>query len=174
MAFCGYHGWHDWYLAANLDPSGDRLGSHLIPGLEPAGVPKALAGGALPFTYNRIDELHAIAKAYGNQLAAIVMEPTRSQHPEAGFLESVGEIADQTGACLIFDEISVGFRLHLGGVHLRYGVTPDIAVFAKALANGVPMAAVIGKASVMEPAQTSFISSTFWTQRSGPPQRLPR
>ena len=168
VAFCGYHGWHDWYLAANLGADGDRLGSHLIAGLEPAGVPRGLAGTALPFTYNRIDELHAIVREHGHNLAAIVMEPTRSQPPEGGFLEKVRDISDKSGACLVFDEISVGFRLHHGGAHLRYGVMPDIAVFAKALANGIPMAAVLGRSAVMQAAQTSFISSTFWTEALGP------
>ena len=168
IAFCGYHGWHDWYLAANIDPSGDQLGAHLLPGLEPAGVPAALSGSAVPFTYNHIDELAEIARDHGSSLAAIAMEPTRSQPPENGFLEKVREIADNTGATLIFDEISVGFRLHHGGAHLRYGVQPDLAVFAKALANGIPMAAVLGREEVMQAAQRSFISSTFWTEALGP------
>lgn len=166
VAFCGYHGWNDWYLAANL-AEGDRLDGHLLPGLEPAGVPRALAGTALPFHYNKIDELKAIVSANGNQLAAIVMEPVRGSEPAEGFLEAVRQIATETGAVLIFDEVTSGWRLNTGGIHLRYGVTPDIAVFAKGMSNGYPMAAIIGKANVMEAAQTSFISSTFWTERIG-------
>jgi len=168
VAFCGYHGWHDWYLAANLDTSSDRLDGHLLPGLAPAGVPRGLAGSALPFAYNKIDELRKIVQQHGSELAAIVMEPTRSQLPAPGFLEAVREIADKTGAVFIFDEISVGFRLHCGGAHMHYGVTPDIAVFAKALGNGVPVAAIIGTDRVMQAAQGSFISSTFWTDGLGP------
>ena len=166
VAFCGYHGWHDWYLAANL-AAGDRLDGHLLPGLEPAGVPRALSGTALPFHYNKIDELKAIVSASGNQLAAVIMEPVRDNEPANGFLEEVRRIATDTGAVLIFDEVTSGWRLNTGGIHLRYGVTPDIAVFAKGMSNGYPMAAIIGKARVMEAAQTTFISSTYWTERIG-------
>lgn len=166
VAFCGYHGWHDWYLAANL-AAGDRLDGHLLPGLEPAGVPRALSGTALPFRYNNIEELKAIVSASGNQLAAIVMEPARENRPADGFLEAVRQIATDTGAVLIFDEVTSGWRLNTGGIHLLFGVTPDIAVFAKGMSNGYPMAAIIGKARVMEAAQTTFISSTYWTERIG-------
>ena len=174
VAFCGYHGWHDWYLAANVSAAGsdDRLGGHLFTGLDPAGVPALLAGTALPFTYNKIDELHAIVERHGGDLAAIVMEPTRTFEPAPGFLEGVRELADRAGAPLIFDEITSGFRLHLGGAHLRYGVAPDVAVFAKALGNGVPIAAVIGRARTMQAAQESFVSSTLWTEGLGVRRRI--
>ena len=181
LAFCGYHGWHDWYLAANLltaedgGDSGfvDRLGGgHLLPGLPPAGVPRGLAGTALPFTYNRIDELKAIVDRHGPELAAIVMEPTRSADPEPGFLESVRELADRCGARLVFDEISIGWRLCLGGSHLKYGVEPDIAVFAKTTGNGHPIAAVIGRSDTMAAAQDTFLSSSLWTEAVGPAAAL--
>lgn len=167
IALCGYHGWHDWYLSANL-ADGDRLGGHLLPGLDPAGVPAALAGHTHPFHYNRLDELDGLIKKRGKKIAAIVMEPTRYTDPDSDFLEGVRERCDRIGARLIFDEISSGWRLCLGGAHLRYGVTPDIAVFAKAIANGFPMGAIIGKADTMNAAQSSFISSTFWTEGVGP------
>lgn len=167
VAFCGYHGWHDWYLAANLSAQG-ALDAHLLPGLEPAGVPKSLEGTAIPFHYNRLDQLREIVSTFGTELAAIVMEPIRSQEPVPGFLESVRELSNESGAVLIFDEVTSGFRLNTGGAHLRYGVTPDIAVFAKALSNGYPMAALIGKGEVMQAAQKSFISSTYWTEKIGP------
>jgi len=167
VAFCGYHGWHDWYLAANLG-EGDRLDGHLLPGLEPAGVPRGLVGTALPFHYNQIDELRAIVSSYPDELAAIVMEPVRSQNPAPGFLEEVREIATRIGAVLIFDEVTSGWRLNTGGIHLLYGVNPDIVVFAKAISNGYPMAAIIGTADVMQAAQTTFISSTYWTEKIGP------
>lgn len=166
VAFCGYHGWHDWYLAANL-ADGDRLDGHLLPGLEPAGVPRVLAGTALPFHYNNLDELRAIAATHRGRLAAIVMEPIRDREPSVGFLEGVRQIADEAGAVLVFDEVTAAFRLNTGGVHLRYGVAPDIAVFAKGLSNGYPMAAIIGRARVMEAAQSTFISSTYWTEKIG-------
>lgn len=169
VAFCGYHGWHDWYLAANLagEAPSDPLAGHLLGGLNPAGVPSTLAGTVLPFTYNRIDELAALVARHGRELAAIVMEPTRMSAPAAGFLEGVRELADQAAAPLIFDEITSGLRLHRGGAHLRYGIPPDIAVFAKALGNGIPIAAVIGNAQTMQAAQESFVSSTLWTEGLG-------
>lgn len=167
VAFCGYHGWSDWYLSANLG-KGDELDGHLLPGLDPAGVPRNLAGTALPFRYNQIEELKAIVDQHKGELAAIIMEPVRSQNPYPGFLEEVREIADTIGAVLIFDEISSGFRLNTGGAHLVYRVNPDIAVFSKAISNGYPMGAIIGRGQVMQAAQTSFISSTNWTERIGP------
>ncbi|NOY41114.1 MAG: aminotransferase class III-fold pyridoxal phosphate-dependent enzyme [Planctomycetes bacterium] len=170
VAFCGYHGWHDWYLAANCksEENKDQLQGHLLPGLEPCGVPTQLAGTALPFSYNKIEELAEIVSRHGNNLAAIVMEPTRHSHPAPGFLEEVRQLADKSGAVWIIDEITTGWRLHFGGVHLQYGLEPDIAVFAKSISNGHPMAAIIGRAKVMQAAQESFISSTYWTERVGP------
>ena len=168
IAFCGYHGWHDWYLAANL-ASKNALGEHLLPGLSPVGVPKSLKDTAFPFRYNHIGELEAIVENHGKELAAIVMEPIRSVEPEAGFLKSVRNIADDVDAVLIVDEISTGFRLETGGAHLVYfDKSPDIAVFSKALGNGYPISAIIGKKSIMEAAQSTFISSTNWTERIGP------
>jgi glutamate-1-semialdehyde 2,1-aminomutase len=170
IAFCGYHGWHDWYLAANRQSAGpaDELRNHLLPGLSPVGVPTQLAGTALAFAYNQIDELSAIVKHHGKNLAAVVMEPTRNIAPQAGFLESVRELCDRSGAVLVVDEITAGWRFTLGGAHLHYGLEPDIAVFAKALGNGHPMAAIIGRSRVMQSAHDSFISSTYWTEGIGP------
>jgi len=167
IAFCGYHGWSDWYLAANLSESG-ALDDSLLPGLEPRGVPRGLFGTALPFHYNRIDQLKAIVGANPGKLAAIVMEPQRGAKPEPGFLEEVRDIARETAAVLVFDEITTGFRMTNGGIHLTLNVNPDIAVFAKAMANGYAMSAVIGTEAVMQAAQSSFISSTNWTERIGP------
>lgn len=167
IAFCGYHGWHDWYLSANLADDG-ALDGHLLPGLEPRGVPRGLKGTMLPFRYNSVGELESIAKNHGCELAAIVMEPLRDQGPRGGFLERAREIATQTGAVLVFDEVTSGFRLACGGAHLTLGVEPDIAVFAKGMGNGYPIAAVIGRKPVMETMQTTFISSTSWTERIGP------
>lgn len=171
VAFCGYHGWHDWYLAANLNKE-DALNGHLLPGLKPAGVPKALIGTSFPFHYNRLEELKKIVSNNGNRLAAIIIETIRSEYPKQGFLENIKEIAKDIKAVLIFDEISCGWRLNSGGAHLLFGITPDMAVFGKALSNGYPMAAIIGIGSVMEAAQDSFISSTYWTERIGPTAAL--
>ncbi|MGC9976216.1 MAG: aminotransferase class III-fold pyridoxal phosphate-dependent enzyme, partial [Syntrophales bacterium] len=146
----------------------NALGEHLLPGLEPAGVPKALMGTALPFRYNQLKELESILQSNRNEIAAIVMEPIRNEFPVAGFFEGVRRLASETGAVLIMDEISAAFRMNSGGAHLILGIDPDIAVFSKALGNGYPMAAIIGDSAIMEASQRSFISSTYWTERIGP------
>ncbi|TPQ35495.1 aminotransferase class III [Bradyrhizobium guangdongense] len=167
VAFCGYHGWHDWYLSANLGET-TALDGHLLPGLDTKGVPRGLAGLMHPFHYNKLDEIEAIVAAHGERLAAIVMEPVRSSEPDTDFIKGVRTLADRCGAVLVFDEVTSGFRINSGGAHLAYGVDPDIAVFAKAISNGFPMAAILGRASVMDAAQETFISSTAWTERVGP------
>ena len=167
IAFCGYHGWHDWYLAANLANDGN-LDGQLLPGLEPAGVPRGLAGTAVPFHYNKHESLDDLVQRHKGEFAAIVMEPVRHSEPEKDFLKHVRAVADRINAVLIFDEVTSGWRMNIGGIHLMYGVKPDVAVFAKGISNGYPMAAIIGKRSVMEAAQKSFISSTYWTERIGP------
>jgi|SRR5208283_893366 len=167
IAFCGYHGWHDWYLAANL--ADDRnLDGQLLPGLEPAGVPRALTGTVIPFNYNQPDDLDRVVESYGGSLAAIIMEPVRHSEPACGFLEHVRKAADKAGAVLVFDEVTSGWRMNVGGIHLLYKAHPDMAVFAKGMSNGYPMAAIIGRREVMEAAQRTFISSTYWTERIGP------
>jgi len=171
VAFCGYHGWYDWYLAANINED-NALDGHLMPGLEPAGVPRGLLGSALPFHYNHIEELEEIVAKHNGRIAAIAMEPRRDQPPEPGFLEKVKKIAKEQDAVLIFDEITTGFRMCPGGIHRTLGIHPDIAVFAKAMSNGYAMAAVIGTTEVMESAQSTFISSTNWTERIGPAAAL--
>ncbi|MCX9085020.1 MAG: aminotransferase class III-fold pyridoxal phosphate-dependent enzyme [Candidatus Methanoperedens sp.] len=165
IAFCGYHGWHDWYLSTNLADD-NNLDGHLLPGLEPLGVPRSLKGSAIPFIYNRIEDLEEIVK--NNEVGVIVMEPIRHHVPENNFLENVRKIANEINAVLIFDEISSGWRMNVGGAHHFYKVYPDIAVYGKAMSNGFPMAAVIGKEDFMNMAQKSFISSTYWTERIGP------
>jgi len=171
VAFCGYHGWHDWYLAANL-ANDANLDDHLLPGLQSTGVPRGLSGTALPFRYNQIAELEAIIATNKDQLAAIVIEPVREHAPENGFLGRIRELATESGAVLVLDEVTSGFRMNTGGAHLLYDLVPDIAVFAKAIGNGYPMAAIIGRGDVMEAAQDSFISSTYWTERIGPAAAL--
>jgi len=165
VAFCGYHGWHDWYLSSNLADK-KNLDGQLLPGLEPSGVPRALKGTAIPFNYNRADELEKIVKK--NEIGVIVMEPRREHEPDKGFLKKVRNIADRARAVLIFDEVTSGFRMNVGGVHMLYKVYPDIAVFGKAMSNGFPMSAVVGIGKVMDAAQKTFISSTYWTERVGP------
>jgi glutamate-1-semialdehyde 2,1-aminomutase len=165
IAICGYHGWHDWYLSTNL---GDHQGldGHLLPGLEPRGVPRDLKGTVIPFTYNDFEGLKKIIESH--KVGVIKMEVLRNHEPQNNFLHKVRELATQNNIVLIFDECTSGFRQNYGGLHLEYGVNPDIAVFGKALGNGYAITAVIGRREIMEAAQTTFISSTFWTERIGP------
>jgi glutamate-1-semialdehyde aminotransferase len=166
VAVAGYHGWHDWYLAANLDA--DALHDLLLPEVPSAGVPRALAGSVVPFTFGDAAALDRVAESNANSLAAIVLEPARYALPSPEYLAKVVEVGRRIGAVVIFDEITSGFRLAIGGAHLRSGVYPDVAVFAKGMSNGYPMGAIVGKRAVMEAAQRAFISSTYWTERVGP------
>jgi len=169
VAICGYHGWHDWYLSANLGDDNNLTG-HLLPGLDPKGVPKELKGSVVPFNYNRIDELEDIIKNY--DIGVIKMEVSRNNEPQDDFLSKVRKIADDNNIILIFDECTSGFRQSNGGLHKIYSVEPDMAVFGKALGNGYAITAVIGTTEVMDVAQSTFISSTFWTERIGPTAAL--
>lgn len=167
VLFCGYHGWHDWYLSANLGRS-RSLDGHLLPGLEPKGVPRGLKNSAVPFVYDDTEGFLRLLRKFGNKVAAVVMEPVRNRYPEKGFLETIRKASRESGAVLIFDEITSGWRIAFGGAHLELGVNPDMAVFGKGMTNGYPMAAVIGKKDVMKACQETFISSTYWTERIGP------
>ena len=169
VAICGYHGWHDWYLAANLGDD-SRLAGHLLPGLQPAGVPPTLRDTVFAFNYNRLDELEALIREH--EIGVIKMEVSRNEGPVSGFLEAVRELATANGIVLIFDECTSGFRQCFGGLHKIYGVYPDLAVFGKALGNGYAITATVGRREIMEAAQSSFISSTFWTERIGPSAAL--
>ena len=164
VAFCGYHGWHDWYLSTNLK-SDSNLNNHLLPGLKPLGVPTGLKNTAIPFTYNNIVELQEII--YNNNIGVIKMEVSRSFTPEQGYLEAVRKLANENDIILIFDECTSGFRETFGGLHKKYNVEPDMAMFGKALGNGYAITAVIGCEDVMKFADETFISSTFWTERIG-------
>jgi len=164
IAFCGYHGWHDWYLSANLNDQ-NNLNDHLLPGLKFAGVPTELTNTSKPFHFNNLDEFKEILK--DNDLAAVVMEVMRNQEPEPGFLESIREMTAKKGIVLIFDECTSGFRETFGGLHLKYGVSPDMATFGKTLGNGYAITAVLGIDEVMKSIDKTFISSTFWTERIG-------
>jgi glutamate-1-semialdehyde aminotransferase len=166
VAVAGYHGWHDWYLAANLDA--DALHDLLLPEVPAAGVPRALAGSVVPLPFGDVAALDRMVEANAESLAAIVLEPARYAPPPPEYLARVVEVARRIGAVVIFDEITSGFRLAVGGAHLLVGVAPDIAVFAKGISNGYPMGAIVGCRAVMEAAQRTFISSTYWTERIGP------
>jgi len=169
VAICGYHGWHDWYLSANLGDD-EKLAGHLLPGLDPRGVPRHLRGTVLPFNYNAPDELESLLAAH--DIGVIKMEVARNHEPAEGFLRKVRELATARGIVLMFDECTSGFRQSFGGLHKLYGVEPDMAVFGKTLGNGYAITAVIGRREIMEAAQSTFISSTFWTERIGPAAAL--
>lgn len=164
VAVCGYHGWHDWYLSANLADD-DQLAGHLLPGLSTAGVPKSLKGNVHPFNYNDFDRLELLVKE--KSIGVIKMEVVRNFEPENGFLSRVRKLASQNGVVLIFDECTSGFRECYGGLHKQYKVHPDIAVYGKTLGNGYAISAVVGREEIMQSAQATFISSTFWTERIG-------
>lgn len=171
VAISGYHGWSDWYLAANLANDSSLDGVHL-PGLKPSGVPRQLAGTSFTFVGNDKEALDKLIAEHGDDLACVIMEPMRNELPDEGFLEYVRDSVHKAGALLIFDEITIGWRYTFGGCHKELGVNPDMAVFAKALGNGHPIAAVIGTAAAMEGAHESFISSTYWTEAVGPTAAL--
>ena len=166
VAFCGYHGWHDWYLSSNLSDN-SNLNAQLLPGLDPIGVPSELKNTAHPFFYNNIDTFYEIFDTYGEDIGAIIMEPQRNNPPEKGFLEKIKTFATEKNIILIFDEVTSGFHNNLGGIHLQLNVNPDISIFAKAMGNGYPISTIIGKKYVMDAAQKTFISSTMWTEKLG-------
>ena len=169
VAICGYHGWHDWYLSANLGDDAS-LDGHLLPGLQPNGVPRNLKGTVFPFNYNNYAELEALVDKH--DIGVIKMEVVRNLGPEDNFLHKVRKLATDRGIVLVFDECTSGFRETFGGLHKKYSVEPDMAMFGKALGNGYAITATIGKREVMEAAQSTFISSTFWTERIGPTAAL--
>jgi glutamate-1-semialdehyde 2,1-aminomutase len=166
VLFSGYHGWHDWYLATNLANS-DNLNSQLLPGLEPAGVPSSLTESVFPFMEGDLDAFDAYIENYKGQIGAVMMEIWRYQDPDLDFIHHVQKRCQEEEIILIFDEISSGFRLSTGGSHSIWDLEPDICVLGKALGNGHPIGAVIGRDNIMDAAQSSFISSSYWTERVG-------
>lgn len=171
VLFSGYHGWTDWYLAANLADD-KSLDGQLMPGLQPSGVPRGLANTAIPFDSSDIESLREKVRGRESEIAAIVIEPARGREPTVEILQAIKDITSECGAVLIYDEITSGYRMCAGGIHRLYGVNPDIAVFAKSMANGYAMSAILGSERVMQAAQSTFISSTNWTDRVGPAAAL--
>ena len=169
----GYHGWQDWYLAANLS-SADALGGLWLKGLSPHGVPAELEGSAIPCMHGDVEQFEALMQKYGNEIACVIAEPCRHELPEAGFLESLRKNCDKYGSVLIYDEITIGWRLRFGGSHLSMGegTQPDMAIFSKAMGNGHPIGAVIGNKRTFDGAGKAFLSSTYWTERTGPAAAL--
>ena len=169
IAFCGYHGWHDWYLSANLK-NNSGLNSHLIPGLDPIGVPKSLKNTSYGFNYGDYKKLEKLVRE--KNIGIIKMEVARNTEPDIKFLKKVRSLATKKKIILIFDECTTGFRQFFGGLHQAVNIIPDMAIYGKALGNGYAITAVLGKDSVMEKAKNSFMSSTFWTERIGPTAAL--
>ena len=169
VAFCGYHGWHDWYLAANLKDK-SNLDSHLIQGLDPLGVPSSLRNTSFGFEYNNFGQLKKLVDK--ENIGVIKMEVSRTTQPNVKFLRKVRDLATKKNIVLIFDECTSAFRQCFGGLHKLINIDPDMALFGKALGNGYAITAILGKESVMDSAQKSFISSTFWTERIGPTAAL--
>ncbi len=145
VACCGYHGWQDWYIGV----TGRNL-----------GVPQAVRELTKTFVYNDIDSLHRIFKDNPSQIACVILEPMNSEWPKAGFLEEIKELTHKNGAILIFDEVITGFRFALGGAQEFFKVTPDLACFGKAIANGYPLSAIAGKAETMESMSAIHFSFT--------------
>jgi glutamate-1-semialdehyde 2,1-aminomutase len=166
IAVCGYHGWHDWYLSANLQSKEkDILKDHLLPGLSTKGVPNNLKNTIFPFKYNDFQSLEKICAS--QDIGTIKMEVFRNISPSDNFLDKVRKLADKKKIILIFDECTSGFRETFGGLHLKYNIKPDMCILGKALGNGFSIAAVLGRKEIMQEAQSTFISSTFWSERTG-------
>ena len=153
---CGYHGWHDWCVEMK------------------GGVPQKFYEDVHEFRYNNLSQLEELMAKHGAETAAIIMTPfghpnhQKMEEPQPGFLEGVRDIATRYGAVLVFDEVRTNFRLSMGGAQQLYGVTPDLSVLGKGMANGYAISAVTGKAEVMmAAAQKLFISSTFFPNSDG-------
>tara|TARA_Y100000590_G_C15696621_1_gene1005363 strand:+ start:66 stop:2246 length:2181 start_codon:yes stop_codon:yes gene_type:complete len=171
IAICGYHGWHDWYLSANLNSSKEKnLDNHLIKGMSIDGVPKKLKNTVFPFNYGDFEAIKQLVKK--QNIGVIKMEVCRNTEPNINFLKKIRNLANKYKIVLIFDECTTGFRGAFGGLHKTISVIPDIAILGKALGNGYAITAVLGKREIMECANNSFISSTFWTERIGPTAAL--
>jgi len=165
VAFSGYHGWSDWYLAANLRGN-DKLSDHLLPGLDPNGVPFGLQDTAVPFLYNHVDDFERVLEQ-NSDIGVICVEGARYDFPEPEFLNAIMQRANERSIVIVSDEITSGWRLTNGGVYKVNGFSPDIVVYAKAMGGGYAIAAVVGRDEVMNAAQDTFISSTMWTERVG-------
>ena len=164
VAFCGYHGWHDWYLSANIN-SKKNLDQHLMSGLNYEGIPENLKNTSFPFLYNNFEYLVKLINK--KKIGIIKMEVMRNKEPQDNFLQKVRDLCNKKKIILIFDECTSGYREIMGGIHLKFKVNPDMAIFGKALGSGYAINAIIGKRQIMRKAENTFISSTFWGERIG-------
>ena len=165
IVICGYHGWHDWYLSAIYSKK-NYLDTHLFPNLKTEGVPKYLKRYVYSVKYNDLTSLKKIINK-DKDISSLIMEVERDHKPQKKYLKSIRKLCNEKNICLIFDECTTGFRDVYGGLHLKYGVNPDIAMFGKAIGNGYSITSIIGKKRIMKLSNRSFISSTFWSERSG-------
>jgi len=146
IACCGYHGWQDWYIGTTtLDK----------------GIPDSVKKLTLTFKYNKIETLEKIFDENKDNVACVIMEPVGGEEPKDNFLQKVKDLTHKNGALLIFDEVITGFRLALNGAQGYFGVTPDLACFGKAMGNGFPISAVVGKKGIMKLFEEVFYSFTF-------------
>ena len=167
IAICGYHGWHDWYLSTNLNfTKKNNLNIHLMKDLNIKGVPKKLKDMVFSFHYGDYKTLENLVKY--KKIGVIKMEVCRNTEPNISFLKKVRKLASRNNIVLIFDECTTGFRGNFGGLHKKINIHPDISIFGKTLGNGYAITSIVGKKEIMEHANNSFISSTFWTERIGP------
>lgn len=164
VAFCGYHGWHDWYLSANIN-SKKNLDQHLMSGLNYDGIPSNLKNTSFPFPYNNLQYLSKLIDK--KNIGIIKMEVMRNMKPQNDYLQKIRSICNKKKIILIFDECTSGYRENMGGIHLKFKINPDIAIFGKALGSGFAINAIIGKKKIMQKAENTFISSTFWGERIG-------
>ena len=164
VAFCGYHGWHDWYLSANIN-SKKNLDEHLMSGLNYEGIPENLKNTSFPFQYNDFEYLTKLINK--KNIGIIKMEVMRNIKPKNNFLQKVRNICNKKKIILIFDECTTGYRENMGGIHLNFRINPDLAIFGKALGSGFAINAIIGKKKIMQKSENTFISSTFWGERVG-------
>jgi len=165
VLFSGYHGWSDWYLASNLE-NPNNLNNHLLPGLNSLGVPSSLKGTAIPIRYNDCEDLLKIIYSNPN-IGTIVLEGARYDYPTYEFINEINDIAKKNEIVVICDEITSGWRVTDGGVYKTNNLNPDIVVYGKGMGNGYAISSVVGKTEIMDVAQDTFISSTFWTERIG-------
>lgn len=166
VLFCGYHGWYDWYISANIKNT-NKLNNHLLPGISSLGIPKVLSDSAEPFEFNNINDFEK--KFYKNykKLSCVVLEPARAYHCDINFVKTIRKLCTKFNIPLIFDEITLGWHYTLGGYHKILNINPDLAVFSKGTTNGFPLGVIIGKKKIMKASIQSFISSAYWTENIG-------
>jgi len=164
IIFCGYHGWHDWYLSANLQNI-KNLNNHLLKNLRPIGVPKNFKNSAIPMEFNNTEMLEKVSNL--KNVSAIVVEPCRMEKLKKEFVIKLNSICKKKKILLIVDEITSGWRDRKGGIYKDIGLKPNLVIYGKALGNGFAISAVVGERKVMDIAQDTFVSSTAWTERVG-------